>query len=405
MKPLFTLLLLFIYTFTFAQQENPEFQQTARQEDSLMMVAYDNKDVAAYHQHLDVLLAQYKTLTPDQQRYYEGNILGAYYNLACTYALTGNKKKALDYLELSKYSDYAHLLKDTDLDAIRGEKRFKKCLAFAKGQTVDYLQLLKKAQKFEPSFQPQIPAFTYQAADNPHLASLRKAFNLDSIAGTGNEVSRILNLLHWIHNLIPHDGNHGNPEVKNAMNMIAVCKKEARGLNCRGLATVLNECYLSMGIPSRFVTCLPKDSADQDCHVINMVYARSLQKWIWIDPTWDAYVMDEKGNLLGIEEVRYRLIHDKTLIINPDANWNHRASASKEGYLSEYMAKNLYRLECPVSSEYDFETAVKGKMRNYTALIPADYYPLMKYEQARRDRPQFKVNYTGNAAAFWAVPE
>ena len=111
--------------------------------------------------------------------------------------------------------------------------------------------------------------------------------------------------MYWIHNLVPHDGNHENPVVRNALSMINQCKKENRGLNCRGLATVLNECYLSMGIKSRFVTCLPKDSlhTDPDCHVINIVYISSLKKWIWIDPTFCAYIMNEKGELLNLEEV------------------------------------------------------------------------------------------------------
>ncbi len=79
--------------------------------------------------------------------------------------------------------------------------------------------------------------------------------------------------------------------------MIAVCRKDNRGLNCRGLATVLNECYLAMGFSSRLVFRLPKDSlgVDPDCHVINMVFVPSLKKWIWTDPTNDAYVMNERG--------------------------------------------------------------------------------------------------------------
>ena len=50
------------------------------------------------------------------------------------------------------------------------------------------------------------PKFTYQDKENPNLVALRNGFKLDSVAGKGNEVSKIINLLHWIHNLIPHDG-------------------------------------------------------------------------------------------------------------------------------------------------------------------------------------------------------
>ena len=276
--------------------------------------------------------------------------------------------------------------------------------------STDTLGTLKNASKYNLTEKREIPKFTYQSADNPNLAALRKEFKLDSIVGQGNEVSKILNLLHWIHNLVPHDGNHANPAVMNAINMIAVCKKENRGLNCRGLATVLNECYLSMGIKSRFVTCLPKDSLgiDNDCHVINMVYSKDLKKWLWIDPTFDAYVMNEKGELLSIEEVRERIINNKPLLINPDANWNHKASVEKEYYLYSYMAKNLYKLQCNLNSEYDAETRGLGKTETNIALLPLEYFkqsPTKSEQEDKKNKTNF-INYkTNNPKVFWAIPD
>jgi hypothetical protein len=273
----------------------------------------------------------------------------------------------------------------------------------------DTLATLKKAGKYNYSEKRALPSFTYQSADNPNLVALRKAFNLDSIAGTGNEVSRILNVMHWIHNLIPHDGNHDNPPVRNAMSMIAECKKDNRGLNCRGLATVLNECYLALGIQSRFVTCLPKDSLkiDQDCHVIDMVYSTQLKKWLWIDPTFDAYVMNEKGELLSVPEVRERIINGKPLILNPDANWNHKTSQTKEYYLYRYMAKNLYMLETPLNSEFDTETKVPGKKINYIRLVPLAYFNKSLEESISTNnttKVTFTTYKTNNPDVFWKIP-
>lgn len=271
-----------------------------------------------------------------------------------------------------------------------------------------FRDILIDAAAYNRTDKRPIPKFTYQSMDHPELQALRKGFNLDSIAGEGNEVSKIINLLHWVHNLIPHDGNHGNPEVKNAMNMIAECKNGKRGLNCRGLATVLNECYLSMGFKSRFITCMPKDSVFDDCHVINMVYSNDLHKWVWIDPTNDAYVMDENGVLLSVQEVRERVINGKTLIVNPDANWNHKASAVKEEYLYQYMAKNLYRIQCPLVSEYDTETWKNGKRVTYVELLPLDAYqqtPQLSEETNSKTGTTF-VNYkTNNPDLFWTTPE
>lgn len=342
---------------------------------------------------------------------FSGYLSGAYYNLCCTYSLLDNKEMALTYLKKSidaGYIDYKHIQEDTDLDNIRKEKEF--LIINSQLRNVgDFLYILKKADKYNLADNRQLPTFTYQSSDNQNLTSLRKAFNLDSIAGKGTDVLKILNLLHWIHNLIPHDGNHENPVVKNAMSMIAECKRDDRGLNCRGLATVLNECYLSLGIKSRIVTCLPKDSLkiDNDCHVINSVYSETLKKWLWIDPTFNAYVMNEKGEMLSIEEVRERIIQDKPVILNPDANWNNQNPQTTEYYLLNYMAKNLYILECPTNSEYNMETRESGRIYSYIQLLPLDYYQQSPDKTEKKDektKTTWTIFKTNNPKLFWQTP-
>jgi len=257
-----------------------------------------------------------------------------------------------------------------------------------------YIDILRGAKKYNYNDHRTIPRFAYQDSCNTDLAALKKELNLDSIAGYGNDVSKILNLLHWVHNLIPHEGNGENPTIKNAISMIAQCKRDDQGLNCRGLATVLNECYLAMGFKSRFITCMPKDSVFNDCHVINSVYALSIRKWIWIDPTNNAYVMNEKGELLSIEEVRERLISNKPLLLNPDANWNNKSTITKEDYLYNYMAKNLYRLECPLESKYDTETQEEGKVITYVELLPLDAF------QQKPDKSESTDAKTGTTVVY-----
>jgi hypothetical protein len=276
-------------------------------------------------------------------------------------------------------------------------------------ETNDYLWILKRAETYNPNDTREIPKFTYMDSSDIHLKALRKGFHLDSIAGTGNEVSKILNLLHWMHNIVPHDGSGGNPEVKNAMAMINTCKKDNRGLNCRGMAMALTECYLAMGIKARYIVCLPKDSLgiDQDCHVINIVYSKAHKKWLWIDPTFDAYVMNENGDLLSIEEVRDRVINEKPLILNPDANWNHKSSQTVGYYLRTYMAKNMYRFECALDNQYDRETSVPGKRTSYVNLYPVEYFKQekQKTEEGKESKVTFISYPTNDPKKFWAAPE
>lgn len=54
------------------------------------------------------------------------------YNVACGYALAGDKDRALDWLETSVKSGFSkidHLRSDPDLDTLRDEKRYKRLLA------------------------------------------------------------------------------------------------------------------------------------------------------------------------------------------------------------------------------------------------------------------------------------
>ena len=270
------------------------------------------------------------------------------------------------------------------------------------------LEILKNAGEYDYTDNRFVPKFTYQSSENSNLQRIRQDLKLDSIAGKGSELSQIFNLLHWVHNLVRHDGNSDNPTLKNAKELINICKAENRGVNCRMLATILNECYLSMGIKSRYITCMPKETNFDDCHVINMVYSKELEKWIWIDPTFDSYVMDEKGNLLGIQEVRERLVKGLPLVLNADANWNRENLQTKENYLYNYMSKNLYRLQTPLNSEYDTETWKSGKEVTYIELLPIDgieQTPQKKEQTNNSTGVKFIYYKTNNPNLFWTKPE
>lgn len=257
-------------------------------------------------------------------------------------------------------------------------------------KTPSSLDILKKASRYDFNDRREITKVTYKPVSDTGLMKIQKDFQLDSVIGKGNEVSQILNLLHWVHNTFPHDGTRDAPKSSSIHNLMNICISDHKTVDCGTLATVLNNCYLSLGFKSRRVVCLPKDSTDFDCHSIITVYSNTLNKWLWIDPTNDAYVMNEKGELLSIAEVRKRLVENKPLILNPEANWNHRMSITKEGYLYNYMAKNLYALMCFVSG---------GGESQSNLLLPVEYKGII---------PRVKTNHpkcTNNPDVFWAKPD
>lgn len=392
-----------------------EFASFAKQQSTLFVAAYKKQDVGQYDTLLKEFLKRYESLSKEDQKQHASYYVNAYYNLSCTYSLLNNKQMALSCLDKAikgGYANYSHIVQDSDLNNIRNENTFKTIVQPLR-ETGDYLYILKKDNnRFTTTDSIPIPFFTYQSADNPHLERLRQQFKLDSVAGSGNMVSRIINVLHWVHNTVPHDGQHESGITAiNGFEIVSVAKAKNIGVSCGELATLLNDCYLALGFKSRKIYCQPKDSLnmDYDAHVINAVYSTDLKKWLWMDPTNDAYVMNEKGELLGIDEVRNRLINDQTLILNPDANWNRRTSTTKDNYLYYYMAKNLYRFYCSLESGFDVETKGGERTVTYVNLVPQGYGKFKqvpaKMQFYNKDLKTTFMHYTThNPATFWLVP-
>jgi len=322
----------------------------------------------------------------------------AQYDLACCYALTGQKRKALAALEESinnGYKEYNNMLNDNDLISLRNDKKYISLLEEVKGRSP--LGVLKKTTSYSKDTTPLnagASPFVYQPSESTNLVMVKEYFELEKVAGDGDELSKIINLLHFAHDNIRHDGSNRAFCGMDSIDLYNYCKTTGKGVNCRQLAISLCEMYLAMGIPARYVTCLPADPNDFECHVINTVWSSQLNKWLYIDPTMDAWVMDENGNLLSIAEVRERLIEDRPLVLCESANWNHENIQTKEGYLDDYMSKNLYYFVCKKVSRFNpeslyFENDITTDIR----LIPVGF-----------QNNNFTCDTTTDPDFFWASP-
>lgn len=124
-----------------------------------------------------------------------------------------------------------------------------------------------------------------------------------------------------------------------------------------------------------------------------MAWSDSLGKWIWVDPTFAAYVTDDNGLLLHPGEVRYRLQHDMPLVLNADANWNNEWEETKEDYLDDYMAKNLYILSVNTINQVEPEGRSCHQQGYQIALVPQGVtYPNAHYNITDEDK-------------FWKAPK
>ena len=354
----------------------------------------DQKNYPASEKLLDELIALYDRLEKEGQKQFKYLQAELYYALACCFSVQNKKEEAINAFEKAintyGYTNYTTAKNDTDLDNIRTDERFVALLNSISEH--DIIAQLRQAGNYQRADTTGLPRFTYQSETNRNLRDVRKNFNLDSVAGDGDEISKILNLLKWVQSNIRHDGSNYALCEFTSIDIYNYHKSTGKGVNCRALAMALNEIYLSMGFKSRYVTLYPKNPTD--VHVINSVYSTTLNKWIWVDPTMNAYFKDENGNLLSIEEVRERVIDERPFFLNEDANWNGKPN-TKESYFDNWLVRYLYAFESPVISQFNAESRYRENNNIYIILVPSDYVP------DEQDKQNERVIMISDAAYFW----
>lgn len=320
-----------------------------------------------------------------------------YYDLACYQARCGQLNPALLslYTAVSKgWNDYDHLLADHDLDNLRALPRFAPIAQ--KVRERDFGYIMRDCQPYTRELAPNLPQRTFASPSDPNLQALRRRLNLDSVAGNGDELSRIKRITTFVHEVVHHNGYNGIPCDRNALAMLDSCANGRNTLNCRGMAILLNECMLSMGIPSMYVTCLPKILLG-DCHVINAVWSSQLGRWLWIDPSFNAWVTDENGEMLGIREVRERICAGLPLQLNEEASHYDDGPTEKSWYLDYYMTKNLYAIEVVADNVFaaeDFNIR-QGNPPTFILLLPPGLTPTYAHKDV----------ITTNDEWFWQAPK
>ncbi len=266
-------------------------------------------------------------------------------------------------------------------------------------QLQDRLEVLRKYPAFGNSPVPEGLAFSYQAQNDSGLTRLRLKYDLDRVAGNGSDISRALNLLRWAHTIVRHDGGSYNPKPANALNLIQVCADSNRGVNCRMMATILNEACLAVGLKSKHLTCLPADKNDTECHVVNAVWSDSLNKWVFLDPTFLGFFADAKGVLQSPDEIRSAYLTGDSLVINPGLDYNG-ASHDPEEYRA-YLAKNIFRFFAPIESAFNYESRPGDVV--WICLNPSGYDMdgTAHADTSGTGKDKLIWIYTDNASWFW----
>ena len=261
-----------------------------------------------------------------------------------------------------------------------------------KGRYSEYVELLRKSGPFEKdtaAFEMKILQDTVRAKE------IRDYFQLDTLYDADADTwTKALAIGKFVASNIPHDNQKIEPEHRNAIDLWEYTKNVAPAFNCRLHSILTFELMLAAGLDARYVTCMPEDQYDTDCHVVNEVWLPELGKWAMIDTDMGGhYFSDKDGIPLSLKEIRDHYISGEKMVLYPQFKIDGK---KKRDHLA-YMAKNTYWFSCWETLSYNQEDGEnRGREAGrYINLVPSGFDAFLNKETS--------VN-TSDADTFWAAP-
>lgn len=239
---------------------------------------------------------------------------------------------------------------------------------------------------------------------NAELDRLKMAYQLEAVAGVGTDFEKAVRLLKWVSGHLYHKGNFNADIPYNALALLeyAYDKGPAGGISCVALATVLSGCLLAVGLKARRVLIMPCSPYDGDSHAVVQVFIGEMNKWVMLDPTYSAYLVNEKKEPLSLLELRSCLSDQKPVFFSAEARYNGaewKQEDEKSGV--EYFAKNLFYMQTTEVSAFQDTDATGCAAENRIITLSPDGYDV---RQNRLRNIKYRVKQCGNfrQAREWA---
>lgn len=266
---------------------------------------------------------------------------------------------------------------------------------------------LKKNAGYHASLPDPDVSFSYASPSDSNLRLLRELYNLDSVAGSGSEHERIINLMLWVHRLAPHASNPSYPKTRNALNLIDLCLNRKKAINCYMYSIILNEVYLSMGYFSRLIHLSYKHQGES--HWVNAVYSFEDGKWLMMDANHGAYFMDEDGRILSIPEIRKKMINKEKIVLNKELTYVGSNTSVKmlkgilgiKTFYRWYFSKNIFKYKTNIRNVFDVESDIAARE---IQLLPTHYLKKLKVPSSQSKYERYYLYRTDNEEFFWQSP-
>ena len=181
--------------------------------------------------------------------------------------------------------------------------------------------------------------------DCPEYKKLIQKYQIDKIAGKGDDFVRAKRLTKYFAPKLFHSSYYDNHVPYNALDLLDYSfNDKEHGINCLNKAKILQESCLALGIKCRIVGIMPYSPFDLDTHVVNEIYDNRLHKWIMLDITTNGYFIDEDKTPLSLLEMRDKFAYDQFItFVNVSSKLNNINKLKDLNIETNvYFAKNLF---------------------------------------------------------------
>jgi hypothetical protein len=247
--------------------------------------------------------------------------------------------------------------------------------------------------KFESGATPESYAFLWSRTDEPYLHELRRRLRLEEFIDSGGDAYWTARTLsYFVHGL----WDHGDAvEATEQSDPISILKdaEQGKAVRCIEYARVLTGCLVAVGVTARIIGLKQKNVETMRCgagHVVTEAYLPSLNKWILVDPQFDAIPIVEGYPLNAVELQRSLATRHNGLTL---------------ASLSGTNPHDYFRWILPYLFYFDTRldqrvTATGGESAG-VMLVPLGVPPPRVMQ---REWPMGNLVYTHSVRAFYAAP-
>lgn len=149
--------------------------------------------------------------------------------------------------------------------------------------------------------------FDYPFYTLPEYAQLRAQYRLDAVAGEGSTFTRALRVMDWLTAHTWYCGYAPYRSTKNRTSLdtlrYAYNRPFRRFINCAEKGILFADCLCALGIHAMPVWMLNEGY----CHVLVQVWLEQENRWVVLDPSFNAYFTDTDGRALHLFDLHTRV--------------------------------------------------------------------------------------------------